>query len=226
MWEVLEQHPSVTMPFQHFLELCPRLQPRFYTISSSSKRDPLLVGITCSLAVQRKSRGRTALGVCSSYLRDLAAGKDKVCIFIRPSSFRLPPKLAAPMLLVGPGTGLAPFHAFVEEEYALRLQRKKKALQSSSRALLQAQSDDALLPADDSNDPRAVLCAADHATRVLGPMTLYFGCRNSEVGLLERHALACVFSFPSLPRPFPLFFFLFVRYFVLLLLLQQRQRLR
>jgi NADPH-ferrihemoprotein reductase len=113
---VLEAFPSITVPLEHFLEFCPKMTPRFYTISSSSKVHPTAISITSSHLLGDKPRGRRFQGVCTTYLKELAAGKDRACVCVRASTFRLPKKIATtPVIMVGPGTGLAPFRGFVQE---------------------------------------------------------------------------------------------------------------
>lgn len=128
--EVLEHLPGVQPPFLDFLEWCPKLQPRFYTISSSSLVQPKQISITVALSTQELPRNRVYNGIASTYLCGLKPSTgdsegDKVCVFLRTSTFRLPkPKRLAnaesaptlpPVIMVGPGTGVAPFRAFLQE---------------------------------------------------------------------------------------------------------------
>jgi NADPH-ferrihemoprotein reductase len=113
--EVLEAFPSVTVPIEHFLEFAPKMTPRYYTISSSSKVQPGAISITSSHLLGDKPRDRQFEGVCTTYLKKLAAG-DRACVCVRASTFRLPKKIdTVPVIMVGPGTGLAPFRGFVQE---------------------------------------------------------------------------------------------------------------
>ena len=128
--EVLDLLPGVQPPFIDFLEWCPKLQPRFYTISSSSLVQPKQISITVALSTQELPRNRVYRGIATTYLCGLksstgATEGDKACVFLRTSTFRLPkPKRLAsaeaaptlpPVLMVGPGTGVAPFRAFIQE---------------------------------------------------------------------------------------------------------------
>jgi NADPH-ferrihemoprotein reductase len=124
IYEVLEEFPSINIPFNAFIELVPRIQPRFYTISSSSKATPNRIAITVSLSVTQLTRGRVHKGLCSNYLCEAKEGKDKICIFVRPSAFRLPKQKATPVIMVGPGTGVAPFRAFLHD--LLHFHKEKK----------------------------------------------------------------------------------------------------
>jgi len=120
LFEVLEEFDSLRIPFVDFIEFIPKLQPRFYTIASSSKKHSRCVHITVSVTRDPKPRGRTHFGVCSNYLASLRPQQDRVCVFVRTSTFRLPRNLNTPVIMVGPGTGLAPFRAFLQEGFALK----------------------------------------------------------------------------------------------------------
>ncbi len=96
------------------------IAPRLYSISSSPKAHPGQVHLTVG-AVRYELGGRARKGACSTFLaeRDLALGK--VGVFVHSNkAFRPPSDPAAPMIMVGPGTGIAPFRAFLEERAATR----------------------------------------------------------------------------------------------------------
>jgi sulfite reductase (NADPH) flavoprotein alpha-component len=95
-----------------------KLQPRLYSISSSPKAHPGEVHLTVSI-VRYELNERRLKGVCSTYLAERVADADKVPVFIHKSpSFRLPADHSRPIIMVGPGTGIAPFRAFLEERRA------------------------------------------------------------------------------------------------------------
>jgi len=117
LFELFFEFPSINVPLAHFLEFCPKITPRLYTISSSSKASPRRLSITSSLILEPKPRNREFRGLCTSFLTTLKP-KDKICVSVRPSSFRLPSiaKLpTTPIIMVGPGTGVAPFKGFLQE---------------------------------------------------------------------------------------------------------------
>ena len=96
-----------------------KLPPRLYSIASSPLAHPDEVHLTVS-AVRYLSHGRTRKGVCSTYLADLLKSGDRVPVFVQPNkNFRLPADGDAPIIMVGPGTGIAPFRAFVEHRAAI-----------------------------------------------------------------------------------------------------------
>ena len=95
------------------LPLLRKLSPRLYSISSSPKTHPGEVHLTVG-AVRYEKHGRHRKGVASTFLADRAS--DIVKVFVNPShGFRPPASGDAPMIMVGPGTGIAPFRAFLEE---------------------------------------------------------------------------------------------------------------
>ena len=95
-----------------------KLQPRLYSISSSPKAHPDEVHLTVG-AVRYDLAGRPRKGVCSTFLaeRGLTAGTAGVFVHTN-KAFRPPADPSAPMIMVGPGTGIAPFRAFLEERAA------------------------------------------------------------------------------------------------------------
>ena len=120
--DLLEEFPACQLPFEVYLEMLGPLRPRYYSISSS----PLVEGRACSITVAvvegpaRSGQGIFA-GVCTNYLRRQAEG-SVIHAFVKDtkSAFRLPDDPAAPIIMIGPGTGLAPFRGFLQERAALK----------------------------------------------------------------------------------------------------------
>jgi len=102
-----------------FVKTLRRLQPRLYSISSSPKAHPGRVHLTVG-AVRYEHDGRARKGVCSTFLADRATpGGTRVGVFVHGNAaFRPPANPDAPMIMVGPGTGIAPFRAFLAERKA------------------------------------------------------------------------------------------------------------
>ncbi|MFC9842788.1 molybdopterin-dependent oxidoreductase [Streptomyces sp. NPDC060223] len=110
---------SVRATAQEWAEVLNPLQPRLYSISSSPLADPHLVSLTVSVVRYENPDGRPRQGVCSPFLADAAAGTP-VPVFVQPSPrFRPPADPATPMVMIGPGTGVAPFVGFLHERRAL-----------------------------------------------------------------------------------------------------------
>lgn len=109
---------SVRASVDEWLTVLKPLQPRLYSISSSPKASPREVQLTVS-AVRYNVAGVPRRGVCSTYLADYA-DRDDIGIYVQKSShFRPPADSETPMIMVGPGTGIAPFRAFLHERRAL-----------------------------------------------------------------------------------------------------------
>ncbi|MEV7547560.1 reductase, partial [Streptomyces sp. NPDC089915] len=95
-----------------------RLQPRLYSISSSPLAHPGEVRLTVSVVRYTSDRGRDRNGVCSTYLAD-SADDGPVQVYVQRSPhFHPPTDPATPMIMVGPGTGVAPFIGFLEDRHA------------------------------------------------------------------------------------------------------------
>lgn len=106
------------MPVAEFIPLLKRLIPRLYSISSSPKAHPGEVHLTVG-AVRYESHGRVRKGVASTFLADRVGDAEFVKVFVQPShGFKPPINGDTPMIMVGPGTGIAPFRAFLEERQA------------------------------------------------------------------------------------------------------------
>jgi sulfite reductase (NADPH) flavoprotein alpha-component len=96
-----------------------KLPLRLYSVASSPLAHPGEAHLTVS-AVRYQSHGRSRQGVCSTYLADLVKPGDVIPLFVHHNkNFRLPDDGAAPVIMIGPGTGIAPFRAFVEHRAAL-----------------------------------------------------------------------------------------------------------
>jgi len=114
--DFLIEHPSIKWTPQQLVDTLAKLLPRMYSISSSLKAHPDQVHFTIDV-VHYESRGRKRKGVCSTFLAERAE-KTPVPVFPNASKFRLPEDGNTPVIMVGPGTGIAPFRAFLQERKA------------------------------------------------------------------------------------------------------------
>lgn len=116
--DLLLRCPSAKFAPKEFVGLLAKLQPRLYSISSSPKAHPGQVHLTVA-AVRYESHGRARKGICSTFLADRAEADTPVPVFVQVShGFRLPADGSKPVIMIGPGTGIAPFRAFLEERRA------------------------------------------------------------------------------------------------------------
>jgi len=117
--DAIEQFAPTGLSADALAGLFRKLPPRLYSIASSPLAHPGEVHLTVS-AVRYESHGRQRKGVCSTCLADLVKPGDKLPVFVQPNkNFRLPESNDAPVIMVGPGTGIAPFRSFVEHRAAL-----------------------------------------------------------------------------------------------------------
>jgi len=116
--QLLGKPPEAGITTPAFLENLRKLQPRLYSIASSVKAHPDEVHL-CVGAVRYSTDGVQHKGVASTFLSDrLALGDTTGIYFHTANHFRLPTDLTKPVIMVGPGTGIAPFRAFLEEREA------------------------------------------------------------------------------------------------------------
>jgi len=180
VFEILEKFKSIQLTLGEFMTIMPRLKVRYYSISSSPLSLPHAVQVT--VGVQNDLMDithRKHIGICSNFLASI--GPDQKlghCFaFIKDtkSTFRLPNDPTVPLILIGPGTGVAPMLGFIRERQAMKgtshLQveegennenRSKENIQNASPWKNNGRKEK-LDPSKSSN---------------VGPINLYFGCRN------------------------------------------------
>ena len=107
------EFPQSEMNAQDFVGLLRTMPPRLYSIASSLSAHPEEVHLTVAI-VRYEEHGRKRKGVCSSYLAERVG--DTIPCYLHPNkNFKLPEDSSTPIIMVGPGTGIAPFRAFIEE---------------------------------------------------------------------------------------------------------------
>ncbi|WNG21205.1 bifunctional cytochrome P450/NADPH--P450 reductase [Cystobacter fuscus] len=126
--DLLEQYTSCILTFGDFLELLPAMRVRQYSVSSSPRADPTVCTLTVAVVDAEAWSGQGRFhGTCSSYLARLRPG-EQVAVAVRTPNapFHPPASNATPIIMVGAGTGLAPFRGFIQER-ALRHARGEAA---------------------------------------------------------------------------------------------------
>lgn len=122
--DLLEEFPACELPFEIYLETLPPLRPRYYSISSSPLENPRLTSITVAVVESPARSGHGIFkGVCTNYL----AGKNdssQIYAFVKDTraAFGLPDDPQTPIIMIGPGTGIAPFRGFLQERAQLKKQ--------------------------------------------------------------------------------------------------------
>jgi sulfite reductase (NADPH) flavoprotein alpha-component len=116
----IEKFRGVRPDPEAFVEALDPLQPRLYSIASSPKVEPGRVAL-CVDTVRYPINGRDRLGVASTYLADRATAGCRTKVYIQKAQhFALPADPAVPIIMIGPGTGVAPFRAFLHERMATK----------------------------------------------------------------------------------------------------------
>jgi sulfite reductase (NADPH) flavoprotein alpha-component len=116
--DLITDHPGLIQEPQQLFQVVARLTPRMYSIASSQALHPDNVQTTVRV-VRYDSHGRSRQGVASGHLGDRAGTGVTMPIFLHANNnFRLPEDTSAPVIMIGPGTGIAPFRAFLEERQA------------------------------------------------------------------------------------------------------------
>jgi sulfite reductase (NADPH) flavoprotein alpha-component len=116
--DFLNEHPSAKFSPEEFVGLLTKLQPRLYSVASSLRAFPDQVHFIVDV-IRYESHGRERKGVCSSFMAERA---ENAPVPVYPSSakhFHLPENVDLPIIMIGPGTGVAPFRAFLQERHAL-----------------------------------------------------------------------------------------------------------
>ena len=125
--EALEEFQSVNPNASLLLTQLPKLQPRFYSVSSSPKVSKDIIKLTLGVVEYTPDGKSTHYGVCSKWLDDLQVNAQVPAFIRKAPSFYMPEDTMTPIIMVGAGTGIAPFRSFWQE----RLMQIKQANHSN-----------------------------------------------------------------------------------------------
>ena len=116
--DLLTEHPPKEVVAQDFINVLGKIIPRLYSIASSQKHDPTKIELTIA-AVEWESLERKRYGVASTYLCHRSQPQDEIrCYIHHAKKFKLPTDGDTDVIMVGPGTGIAPFRAFMQDRVA------------------------------------------------------------------------------------------------------------
>uniref|UniRef100_A0A8C3CSM6 Nitric oxide synthase n=1 Tax=Cairina moschata TaxID=8855 RepID=A0A8C3CSM6_CAIMO len=133
--EVLEEFPSAEVSTAFLLTQLPFLKPRYYSVSSSCDMTPREIHLTVAVVNYRTRDGQGPLhhGVCSTWLNKISLNEVVPCFVRSGNGFQLPKEPTKPCILIGPGTGIAPFRSFWQQRlYDL----EKKGIKGGDMTLL------------------------------------------------------------------------------------------
>jgi sulfite reductase alpha subunit-like flavoprotein len=165
--DVLRDFPLATPSMEWLLSFCPRLRPRRFSAASSQALKPDRAELLVAVVEWATPSRRRRKGLCSSWLSSLPAGAT-VALWSEKGALRMPASQSVPMVLVGPGTGVAPFRAFLQERLAATRAPAPRPPPESGG------SDQTDLGADAARSESGVR----PENKRIAPSVLFFGCRN------------------------------------------------
>merc|ERR1712146_164988 len=175
LFELLEKFRSIQLTLAEFMTITPRLKVRYYSISSSPQSLPHAVQIT--VGVQNEfidMTGRKHIGIFSNFLASVGPEQTiRHCFaFIKDtgSTFRLPNDSSTPLILIGPGTGVAPMLGFIRELHALSSCTEEDGNENSENQF-RGNTNSIPSSAKQKNKDSTKRCNS-------GAINLYFGCRD------------------------------------------------
>ncbi|RIA87746.1 hypothetical protein C1645_713689 [Glomus cerebriforme] len=113
--EVLQDFPSAKISLEYIPDMFPELQPRQFSISSSSKVHPNQIHLTVAIVQYKTRLQKPRRGVCTKWMSGLKPGECEIPVIITRGTMRLPISLSTPIIFIGPGTGVSVMRAFIED---------------------------------------------------------------------------------------------------------------
>jgi len=108
------------IPFEQLFNLVPPIKPRAFSIASSGPRHGAVLQLLVAVVRYRSSLKAPRKGLCSTWLSRSTPGVTTVPLWTRPGTLRFPPEPTVPVVMVGPGTGVAPFRSFITDQLSRR----------------------------------------------------------------------------------------------------------
>lgn len=120
------RHTTPNIPLEYFFDLFPNIKPRAFSIASSCDLLPDEIQLLVAVVKYRtKLLVAPRLGLCSNWFTRLR-GNNKIALWIKKGTLTFPSKSQSPVVMVGPGTGIAPFHAYASKEIVHDMNRERR----------------------------------------------------------------------------------------------------
>ncbi|CAI2170561.1 4830_t:CDS:10 [Funneliformis geosporum] len=113
--EVFQDFPSAKIQLEYIPDMFPELQPRQFSISSSSKVHPGQIHLTVAIVQYKTRLQKPRRGVCTNWMSSLKPGECEIPVIITKGTMRLPTSISIPVIFIGPGTGVSVMRAFLED---------------------------------------------------------------------------------------------------------------
>jgi sulfite reductase alpha subunit-like flavoprotein len=127
-FDLLKQYPSAHPPLEYLVEMIPVIKPRYYSIASANRMFKDKLHLSVMTVDWTTPSGRKRHGLTTNYLKDMFVNKDPnpaaVCA-VKPAVVNFPPDDTTPQVMVGVGTGIAPFRAMIQYRVQLRNEGKQ-----------------------------------------------------------------------------------------------------
>eukprot|EP01012_Entosiphon_sulcatum_P036178 TRINITY_DN4605_c0_g1_i1.p1 TRINITY_DN4605_c0_g1~~TRINITY_DN4605_c0_g1_i1.p1 ORF type:complete len:500 (-),score=63.06 TRINITY_DN4605_c0_g1_i1:450-1898(-) len=197
--------PSCTPPVMKLIECLPALQPRYYSIASSPYTSTHQLDIAFSLVAYKAPKGKDRQGICTTWLAGICErfvqepqAELTIPVFLKPNAeFLLPVDLKTPLIMIGPGTGVAPFIAFLQHRRHMIQQKRAKdeEIVTATADVLKVTKPPSrpVSPAPSASPGRTPPCSpaskngkcnGHNGHDGIGETHLFFGCRSHETDYL------------------------------------------
>nr|QNG40941.1 nitric oxide synthase [Placozoa sp. H4] len=170
--DLIEEFSSLRLPATLLLSKLPRLKQRYYSISSSMAMVSDEIHITVSVVTYYTKAGKLRRGICSNWLNSLKKGDVVPCFIRAANGFHLPEDHSTPVIMIGPGTGIAPFRSFWQQRMSDK-NKEANTIFSNTKEHENAEISNA------NDTPPLTPTGNEGLVTRFGKMVLFFGCRES-----------------------------------------------